>query len=665
MIFRVTILWCVVAMICASCRNVPKQNDNTRTVTDSIAILLSESASQPDSAFAYLERALQLSQQKNQKRSVLFEIYYRLGTQSEKAGNYDLAALYFKDAVKFSNRANMANTGTAYNYIGQIALRQGKHYEAIEYFPKALNIRIRLNDIEGQASSHRNIGAAYQKGERYAQAHEHYELSLKLYASLNNEHGKIDVLNNLGGLWLEQNKPQQALNYYLEIEKISNNSEQLWNVYNNIGLTYLIMNEIEQAREYYFKMLQQSHSLFSPAILAETYHSMGAFFDDIQQSDSAIYYYSKAIEIAHESKLYEVLYHTLEKRCYLYATEGEYREAYFDMRVRGEAYDAVQNSDMVKAFTQKSMQYEFEVQQEQQVQQNRMQKKFIIALSAVVILVGAVGIVSYRGFVQKKKANSLLAEQNSLLEWQKKEITDSIRYAGLIQKAILPPKEYSDAVLPEHFIYYKPRDIVSGDFYWINRRDDHIIVAAADCTGHGVPGAIVSMLGISALAKVAGTMEVPKADLILNELRNEIIHLLNNVQDGMDIALVVIHTKIKEMEYAGAYNPLFLIRDGQLIEKKANQMPIGLHIKNEETFTADRFSYQSGDIIYIFSDGYADQFGGADGKKFKTKNFKNLLLDISNNPMEQQALILDATHTEWRGTHPQVDDILVIGIKLS
>jgi len=257
------------------------------------------------------------------------------------------------------------------------------------------------------------------------------------------------------------------------------------------------------------------------------------------------------------------------------------------------------------------------------------------------------------------------------LERQKEEITDSIRYASLIQKATLPAKDYTDIVLPEHFIHYRPRDIVSGDFYWIGNTDDHIIVAAADCTGHGVPGAIVSMLGISTLTKIVGRMQTPKADEILNELRDEIIHLLNPVgaadkrQDGMDIAMVVIDTKKREMEFAGAYNPLYLISDGQLIEKKANRMPIGLYVKIGELFTATRFNYQPGDTIYMFSDGYADQFGGAEGSKFKSKNFKDLLLDINGLSMEEQAQEIEKRHLEWRGEHPQIDDVLVIGIKLA
>ena len=673
MLFRIVTLWCI-ATLCMCCTGGTGQNGYNLPHTDSITWLLHKGVSQPDSmAGAYLERALYLSQQKNAGKSVQFDLYYHLGVQSEKAGNYDLAESYFREVDKFSDRAYLSKKGTAYNHIGQITLRKGKYDVAMEFFPKALTIRIQLNDREGQASSYRNIGTAYQKAGHYEQAQEQYEQSMSLYASLNNELGKADVLNNLGGLWLEQNKPGQALEYYLESEKIysaTGSDEQLWNVFNNIGWTYLLMNETEQAYEYYLKMLQLSRSLSSPSFLAETYCTVGTFFDDRQQPDSAVHYYGKAIEIAYSSKLYEVLYDALEKRSRLYADEGRYREAYNDLIAHAYAYDEVNNRENIRAFTEKAGQYKFDMLQQQQLYENHIQRIFIIALSVAALLVGAVLVVLHRSFVQKKKANALLAGQNDLLEHQKEEITDSIRYASLIQKATLPAKDYTDSVLPEHFIYYKPRDIVSGDFYWIDRTGDHIIVAAADCTGHGVPGAIVSMLGLSALKKIAGRMKTPKADEILNELRGEIIHLLNPVgsadrrQDGMDIALVVIHTQNREMEYAGAYNPLYVIRDGQLIEKKANKMPIGLYVKKEESFTAHMLDYQSGDAIYLFSDGYADQFGGTDGAKFKTKNFKELLVNINGHSMEEQMHILEKTHVEWKGKYPQIDDILVIGIKL-
>jgi len=671
------IVWCVVT-ICACCTGIPGQDTHTPPNTDSISLLLNKGVlladTMPQEALTYLERALQLSRQKNPGKGVFFEIHYHLGLLSEKSGNYELAVSYFKDAVNSSDKAHLARKGTVLNHLGQIALRQGKYDEAMDYFPQALDIRRQLNDREGQASSYLNIGTAYQKGGSFERAQEQYEKSLNLYNLLNNETGKAECLNNLGGLYLSRNQPLKALEYYFESEKIfsaTGNDEQLWHVYDNIGWTYHLMDETVQAQAYYYKMLQKSDALSSPAILAETYCTVGNFLFDIQRSDSAIYYYGKAIEIANSSGLFEILYVALEQRSRLYAIEGRYSEAYTDLIAYNYAYDEVNNKETIRAFTEKSEQFKIEMERQHQENQRRIQMIINFALSLVVLLVGAVVVVLYRGYLQKKKANALLEKQNVLLEKQKEEITDSIRYASLIQKAALPAKEFSDSILPEHFIYFKPRDIVSGDFYWMDHTDGYTIIAVADCTGHGVPGAIVSMLGISALTKVTGRMKVPKADEILNELRREIIHMLNPVgsanvrQDGMDIALVVISEKDRELEFAGAYNPLYLVRNGELVEKKADRMPVGIYVKQNQPFTPIRFAYLPGDTIYMFSDGYADQFGGDNTSKFKSKKFKSLLVDINSHNMEEQAHIIDKTHLDWRGERPQIDDVLVIGIRLS
>ena len=277
-------------------------------------------------------------------------------------------------------------------------------------------------------------------------------------------------------------------------------------------------------------------------------------------------------------------------------------------------------------------------------------------------------IVALRG---RKAILDELEKSHELLEKQKNEITESIRYASIIQKATLPTKEYTDSIFPEYFIYNNPRDILSGDFYWFYHIDDYIIAAVADCTGHGVPGAIVSMLGISELSEIVRKMKELKADEILNELRNKIIHLLHPagsnsiIQDGMDIALVILHTKNRKIEYAGANNPLYLVRDGQLIEKKANKMPIGIYILKNEPFIATSFDYFPGDTLYMFSDGYVTQFGGEHDTKFNKKNFKELLLSINDYSMAEQAKILDKTHRDWKGMQPQIDDILVVGVRLA
>ena len=666
-------------MICTRCTGVAEQDVHNPPSKDSIVLLLQEGISLYDSmphmALAYLERAEQLSRQKYPKKGIQFEINYRLGLLYEKSGNYDLAVSYFKEAIIFLDKSHLAMKGTVFNHIGQISLQQGKYDEAMDYFPQALNIRLQLNDLEGQASSYLNIGTAYQKGGHYEQALEQYEKSLNLYTLLNNDRGKAECLNNMGGLRLIQNQLEQALEYYLESEKIfsnAGNNEQLCRVYDNIGSTYHLMDETEQAKKYFYKMLQTSRSLSSPAILAETYYTVGNFYYDYdnQQSDSAIYYYSKAVEIAYSSGLFEIMYVALEQRSRLHAIEGRYNEAYADLIAYNYAYDEVNNKENIRAFTEKSEQYKIEIERQQQEAKRRIQMIVNFALLVVVLLVCAVVVMLYRSFVQKKKANSLLAKQNDLLAEQKQEITDSIRYASLIQKAALPTKEYSDSILPENFVYFRPRDIVSGDFYWMDRTENYTIIAVADCTGHGVPGAIVSMLGISALNKITSKMTIPKADEILNELRQEIIRMLNPAgcvqvrQDGMDIALVVIPKEGREMEYAGAYNPLYLVRDGQLIEKKADRMPVGIYVKMNQPFIANRFEYCSGDTIYMFSDGYASQFGGDDNSKFKSKKFKELLLSINDYPMEEQARIVDQTFQEWKGTRSQMDDILVVGIKL-
>lgn len=617
-------------------------------------------------ALSFAEKALQLARKTPQEETVMFEIYFNLGIQSEKLGNYDLAMSCFHEAADLSGNSRTELSGNVFNHIGNIAFAQGRYDISMEYYPKAMEIRMRLGDRKGQASSYLNIGSVYQKEGKYKEAQKQYEKSLDICVQLNDDMGKADCFNNLGSLWLEQNNYRLALEYYQQSEDIyhgNNQTNMLLAVYGNIGLVYGSMGDLVLAQDYYFKMLQTSRVLSSPSNLAETYYSLGTFFDESNQTDSAIFYYGKALEIAYPSKLYEVQYLASQKRGELNARIHRYREAYNDCTASRSAYDSVSNIKTAKAFVQKSMQYEFDMQQQQQLYQNRIQKIYIIALLVVVLLIGAVGFALYRSYVQKKKANTLLAKQQQ-------EITDSIRYASLIQQATLPPKEYSDRVLPEHFIYFRPRDIVSGDFYWINRVNGYTIVAVADCTGHGVPGAIVSMLGISSLNKITSKMEVPKADEILNGLREEVIRMLNPVgsadsrQDGMDIALVVINSHNREIEFAGAYNPLYMVRDEQLFEKKANRMPVGLFVKNAEPFTSTRFGYVPGDLIYLFSDGYSDQFGGPDGSKYKTKNFKNLLLVNSLKPLEEQIRILDQTHLQWRGMFPQIDDILVVGIKL-
>ncbi len=283
---------------------------------------------------------------------------------------------------------------------------------------------------------------------------------------------------------------------------------------------------------------------------------------------------------------------------------------------------------------------------------------------------------------------------------QKEALTDSITYAQRIQSAILPPSDNIKQIVPNHFILYKPRDIVSGDYYWLTQKNDKIIIVAADCTGHGVPGAFLSILGVSFLNEIVNTIDTILANEIVNRLRNYVMNSLhqtgkdNEAKDGMDLALCVIDKKTLELQYSGAYNPLYLIRkiknnhtetiqvesinpkkeikkqklrtqeqgNYQLIEIKADRMPVSIS-DIDDSFTNHITRLKKGDSIYMFSDGYADQFGGPQNKKFKSKAFKKLLLSIQEKNMDEQKHLLDNSIEQWKGENEQLDDILVMGIR--
>lgn len=249
------------------------------------------------------------------------------------------------------------------------------------------------------------------------------------------------------------------------------------------------------------------------------------------------------------------------------------------------------------------------------------------------------------------------------------QVTDSIKYAKRIQEAILPPDEQVSKLLPESFILYKPKDIVSGDFYWVGEKNNKIYVAAVDCTGHGVPGALMSIVGVNGLNYAFSVADKPSS--ILDELNKSVSHTLHQIdetstKDGMDMSLASIDFNTNTIEFSGAYNPLFLVRNNEVIEIKGDRFPIGSVMGNEvKKFTNHELKLQSGDYIYLFSDGYADQFGGQKGKKFMYKQFRSLLIQSASLKPDAQRKLLDETLSGWQGNHEQVDDILVIGVKIS
>ncbi len=276
-------------------------------------------------------------------------------------------------------------------------------------------------------------------------------------------------------------------------------------------------------------------------------------------------------------------------------------------------------------------------------------------------------------FADLEEANQTLEkkviERTRKIESQKREITDSIQYASRIQRALLPLKDELDALLPSYFILNKPRDIVSGDYYWLAQKNDKVIVAVADCTGHGIPGAFMSILGVAYLNEILNQKGTIKANAILNQLRAQVIKSLHQTgkadeaRDGMEMALCVVDYSNQRLQYSGAFRPLYLIRDNGLIELKGDPMPIGIYNEEEISFNNEELIFKENDIIYMFTDGYVDQLGGSDRKTFKSRKFKQLLIDIHQKPLQEQKEILETEYEKWKQNIEQIDDILVMGVR--
>ncbi len=327
-------------------------------------------------------------------------------------------------------------------------------------------------------------------------------------------------------------------------------------------------------------------------------------------------------------------------------------------------------------------------QEEERAQKARQIRNMAIGLG---VLMGLIAVMILFGLISSRRKNQKLAEsklqiekinsdleqknaevirQKDIIEQKNQSITDSIQYASRIQTAVLPPEDFLNEWELENFILFMPKDIVSGDFYWGVRKNEKTVIAAADCTGHGVPGAFMSMLGHAFLEEIVNTREIADAASILNILRDEIINTLRQkgttgeARDGMDISLIILDLKEGKLDYAGANNPLYLVRDGKLTKHLADRMPIGIHFISFTPFTNKSIGLRKGDCLYMFSDGYADQFGGPKGKKFMYKPFQDLVLKNHTKPLHLQKEILKTTFENWKGEREQVDDVMVIGIRI-
>jgi serine phosphatase RsbU (regulator of sigma subunit) len=267
------------------------------------------------------------------------------------------------------------------------------------------------------------------------------------------------------------------------------------------------------------------------------------------------------------------------------------------------------------------------------------------------------------------KNTKLLESGTKFFQRRHDENSESLRYASYIQQAIFPSNALISRLIPESFVFYQPREVVSGDFYYISRKNDLLIVGVGDCTGHGVPGALMSILGITFLNEIIVHGSFSSAGAILNQMREHVMEALRQTggdfeqKEGIDLALCIIDPKSHMLSFAGAFNPVYIIRDGQLIEIAGDMMPVGVGAEEELCFTTHLHELSNNDTIYLFTDGFADQFGGSNNRKFKYKPFREMLSGISAMPMQEQKSIIEKTFNEWKGNLQQLDDVLVFGFR--
>jgi len=597
---------------------------------------------------------------------------------------------YFKIAVDLSIRANYPKgIGDGYSGIGQILERKGKYEQGITYYLKAHDQYESINDSLGIGTTLNNIGnMMFYQGE-YEQALEYYKKSGQIDLQLKNDKNLAMNYGNIGMIYNQIGNSDSALVYNLKcmdfLEKF-NDQFLLGTIYNNIALVYSDLKQYDNAFTYHSKSKSIKEEIGDQNGLATSLINIGNLNVELEKFSNSLSYYQDGLKISVEinSPLIEMNAHKGLSKAYKNIKQYEKAlNSYIRYSDIEDSLNNVTSKENIAILETKFETKEKEAQIEQQKKdhknemfiqeaKNKIKTILLIGVSILLLLVTFFVNIFYRKLKLTRQQKSIIQEQKLTvdkafgeLEIKNNEILDSITYAKRIQSAILPQGKVVKEYLKESFILYRPKDIVAGDFYWLEHSNNKVIFAVADCTGHGVPGALVSVVCNNGLNRSVREYGLTDPGQILDKTRELVIEEFekseDEIKDGMDIALCTLQDK--KLQYAGAHNPLWIIRKDELIEVKANKQPIGKYF-TKESYTSHTFDLEDGDTIYIFSDGYVDQFGGPSGKKLKSRPFKDFLLSIQSHSMEEQFSLIDQHFENWKGKIDQVDDVCMIGVRI-
>ena len=596
--------------------------------------------SSSDSALYYANEAYALTKQ-GVSNYLQAKGALQLGVTYYNLGDYKKAAVYYQEGIVLSEKINNKKLqAQAYNGFANLFAIQKQFPQAIEYFSKALEISKELKDIRKVSVILMNLAnieynKAYFSGD-FTACNKAYGEAYDWAVMAKDTDQIITCLGNWGMSYSDEEK------FELSLEKLNNAINLATISKNNADLVFL---------KYY---------------LGRTYSIM-------HKQDKAIESFNESLKLAFEFK--DVDFQSENYLCLAEANYelGNFQTAYDYFKQYKNTEDTLSSHELAAQLNTIKGKYDTEKKQKQiELLEANANKDKVVKIS---LLVGAVmllvlAFLMFNRYRLKSKTNKLLEEQNAIISEKNKDISDSINYAKKIQEAILPSEVEISKMFPEHFILSLPKDVVSGDFYWFTQHEHLRLFVVADCTGHGVPGAFMSMIGNTLLNHIVIERKIIRPDLILNELRREVIKALkqgeqSQSKDGMDLSLICLNTKTNELEIACANNPVWILKsDKTFIEIKPDKQPIGYVSGSNVEFKLQKYQAESGDIIFQFTDGFADQFGGQKGKKFKYNPFKETLVSLQNIPLSEQSKALKNIFFEWKGALEQIDDVLVSGIKV-
>jgi serine phosphatase RsbU (regulator of sigma subunit)/Tfp pilus assembly protein PilF len=605
----------------------------------------------------------------------------------QNIGSYDTAMLYANSGLQLAQQLNnKKEIVNAYNNIGVVYRNKGNYSNAIDNYFKSLEIAEDIKNDKQIAAVSGNIGVVYAMQKKYPQALDYFSKALKKSEEQGNKSGIARFLANLGVVYSLQQDNAKALNYYLRALKMNEElgeKNAIENQLGNIGAIYCAQKKYSLALAFYVKALKMSEEMENKKGVVAQLSNIAGVYSATKKYVEAEKYLLQSMSISDSIGVLDL---QMEVRLHLsetYEKTGRLDKALEMYKKAMDIKDTLYNQDKNEEIIRHEMNYEFSkkeaietIEKKKQYSSKLISYGISVIITVFLILVIVLTVAVFRALRKSQKQQTIIEIKNTETELQKKiieeknkDITASIQYAKQIQNALLREEEHISKHLPEHFILFLPKDIVSGDFYWGVEKQEYWYFAAADCTGHGVPGAIMSMLGISFLNDIALSEGIHSPAHILNLLRKRIITELRQTgetggnKDGMDISICCLNLKTYELQWAGANNALNIIRNGKLEETKADKQPIGYY-PEMRPFTNHQLQMQKGDSIYIYSDGYADQFGGPKGKKLTYKRLEKIIIENNNLPMEEQKKLFKQQFIEWKGTFEQVDDVCLVGVRI-